>query len=203
MGSASKWRFVVSSRLRHILLFSTFLQCNFLSFGTGTYCGWFTQINWTKTQAKKKLWEYRVRRISFCLGFRLLKIQRKIYIANMALQYFITRDWTFINDKSVELQKYLLPKDVEAFSFGDQDIDPYQYFKQSTYGSRQYLLKEDISTLPQAIKHSRKYWVPNNNSKSFSVIIFFQNVCGAPFCYSSLVLSGNMADIQIWLTRSN
>lgn len=152
---------------------------------------------------QKKLWEYTVRRISFCLGFRLLKIQRKIYIANMALQYFITRDWTFINDKSVELQKYLLPKDVEAFSFGDQDIDPYQYFKQSTYGSRQYLLKEDISTLPQAIKHSRKYWVPNNISKPFSVIIFFQNVCGAPFCYSSLVLSGNMANIQIWLTRSN
>lgn len=90
-------------------------------------------------------------------GFRLLKIQRKIYIANMALQYFITRDWTFINDKSLKLEQSLLSKDVEAFSFGPQDIDPYQYFKQATYGSRQYLLKEDISTLPQAIKHSRRY----------------------------------------------
>lgn len=75
----------------------------------------------------------------------------------MALQYFITRDWTFINDKSVKLEQSLLPKDVEAFSFGPQDIDPYEYFKQATYGSRQYLLKEDISTLPQAIKHSRRY----------------------------------------------
>ncbi|XP_060533066.1 fatty acyl-CoA reductase 1-like isoform X2 [Cylas formicarius] len=89
----------------------------------------------------------------------LLRIQRKIYIANMALQYFITQDWKFINEKTSDLENKLLPPDKENFYYDKDRVVPYEYFTKALYGARQYLLKEDISTFDRAKTHSKRMWV--------------------------------------------
>lgn len=88
--------------------------------------------------------------------FRLVKLQRKIYIANMAVQYFLTNEWFFLNRNTLALDKNLLPEDVEGFSFKADEFDTYDYFFKAMKGARKYLLKEDESTLEGAIKHSRR-----------------------------------------------
>ncbi|XP_076256706.1 putative fatty acyl-CoA reductase CG5065 isoform X1 [Rhynchophorus ferrugineus] len=87
----------------------------------------------------------------------LLKVQRKIYIANMALQYFVTQEWKFINEKGSQLESEILPEDVDNFGFC-RDSDAYEYFKNSLLGARQHLLKDDLSTLPRArVNYKRMY----------------------------------------------
>lgn len=86
----------------------------------------------------------------------LVKLQRKIYIANMAVQYFLINEWAFLNKNMLELDKILLPEDVKDFTFKADQFDVYGYFTNAMIGARKYLLKEDESTLPEAILHSRR-----------------------------------------------
>lgn len=86
----------------------------------------------------------------------LVKLQRKIYIANMAVQYFLTNEWAFLNTRALALDKSLLPEDAKNFSFKADDFNVYEYFLNAMKGGRKYLLKEDESTLEAAIKHSRR-----------------------------------------------
>lgn len=80
--------------------------------------------------------------------YRLVKIQRKIFLASTALEYFVTNQWAFINDKFLGLETKLHPSDVEQFRF-QKEVNPYDYFKNCILAGRKYLLKEDVSNLEQ------------------------------------------------------
>lgn len=86
----------------------------------------------------------------------LVRLQRKIYIANVAVQYFITNQWSFLNKNTIELSDQLHPKDAESFGYNASEFNTFEYLTNAMRGARKYLLKEDESTLPQAIKHSRR-----------------------------------------------
>lgn len=45
------------------------------------------------------------------LFFRLSRIQRKVYIANKALHYFLTQTWIFKNDQFISLIDIIPDKD--------------------------------------------------------------------------------------------
>lgn len=47
----------------------------------------------------------------------LEKIQRKVYVANTALEYFVTRQWNFVNRKLIAMDEEILPGDRAAFSY--------------------------------------------------------------------------------------
>lgn len=101
------------------------------------------------------------------LGFRLIKIQRKIFIANSALDYFITKEWTFVNEKFDSLERRLLPDDVESFRY-IKDVDRFKYFANAMRVAKKYLLKEDMSNLDKD-KNNLYRWVTNNyKSKTFT-----------------------------------
>ncbi|KAK9884187.1 hypothetical protein WA026_005140 [Henosepilachna vigintioctopunctata] len=89
----------------------------------------------------------------------LIKIHRKIYIANMALEYFITNKWTFLNDRGRALEKELLPSDLEDFSYKEEEMDVDEYFRNGLYGGREYLLKESPDTLETARKQVKRLWL--------------------------------------------
>ncbi|XP_018562772.1 putative fatty acyl-CoA reductase CG5065 [Anoplophora glabripennis] len=91
----------------------------------------------------------------------LIKIHRKIFIANNAVQYFLRDEWTFDNKQTVALEGSLLPEDVEAFSYQtDHPLsEPYAFFTMGLMGARRYLLKEPDETLAQAKVHSRRMWL--------------------------------------------
>ncbi|XP_018321636.1 putative fatty acyl-CoA reductase CG5065 [Agrilus planipennis] len=80
----------------------------------------------------------------------LLKVQRRIFSANMALHYFISRQWAFKNDNFINLNKQILPDEKEQFDFGLQNIDVWVYFKNAILGAKRFLLKESNTNLEQA-----------------------------------------------------
>lgn len=74
----------------------------------------------------------------------------------MALEYFITNSWKFLNDKGMALEHELLPCDYDNFGYKYHDLEPREYFKRAMYGGRQYLLKDSPETLPTARRDIRR-----------------------------------------------
>ncbi|XP_054280095.1 putative fatty acyl-CoA reductase CG5065 [Macrosteles quadrilineatus] len=90
---------------------------------------------------------------------RLLKIQRKIFIAILALSYFTCQEWKFKNEKFMKLLSFILPEDKVDFDFDFSDIDPSTYFRQCVLGARVYLLNDPIENIPLGRKRfQRLYW---------------------------------------------
>nr|CAI5836687.1 unnamed protein product [Callosobruchus analis] len=91
----------------------------------------------------------------------LIKIHRRIFIANSALAYFLNNQWDFLNNKTLELEKLIKPEDLKAFSYetGSKYAEPYEFFKNGLWGGRRYLLHEPDSTMDKAVAHSRRMWI--------------------------------------------
>lgn len=67
--------------------------------------------------------------------FSLAKLQRRIYIANCALQYFILNNWHFENQNFMDLCKDLKNEDMKAFNFHDfLEYDLILYFRYAVLG---------------------------------------------------------------------
>ncbi|KAL4711305.1 hypothetical protein ACJJTC_019146 [Scirpophaga incertulas] len=83
----------------------------------------------------------------------LLRIQRRIYTANMALNYYITKQWTFDNRNFVLLRSRIKEGDKEHFYYDVENVDKEEYFRKCCMGGRKYLLKERDEDLPKAKAH--------------------------------------------------
>ncbi|XP_052749114.1 putative fatty acyl-CoA reductase CG5065 [Galleria mellonella] len=86
----------------------------------------------------------------------LLKVQRRIYIANMALRYFITKQWTFINNNIVELRSCIKKEDHGHFYYDMETVDKHMYFRDCCIGGKKYLLREKEEDLPKAKAHYQR-----------------------------------------------
>nr|QGV11525.1 FAR5 [Tetrastichus brontispae] len=90
----------------------------------------------------------------------LVKLQRKVYVANSALEYFLTNEWKFRNEKMFDLVTNLPPIDDDAFGFELATFDIHKYFENCIIGAKKYLLKEDMNRLPEAkVHYDRMYWI--------------------------------------------
>lgn len=73
----------------------------------------------------------------FCIEFvcSIVRLQRRIYGANLALHYFITTHWVFKNAKFLALNDIIKPADNDDFRF-DRFVtgDIRKYFISSMYG---------------------------------------------------------------------
>ena len=88
------------------------------------------------------------------LTYRVVQLHRRIYLANMALSYFITKSWVFTNDKLLWLRAQLPPCDSKHFQLDRiETIENSTYLKNALQGGKLYLLKEGIETLPHARRH--------------------------------------------------
>ena len=85
----------------------------------------------------------------------MVKIQKRISDGLNVLQYFTTREWVFYNDKLIALFQELSTEDQFLFNILIYDIDIDEYLKNVILGTRQYCMKEDLSTLPKARRHQR------------------------------------------------
>lgn len=68
------------------------------------------------------------------------------------LAFFTTQEWEFRNDNVQELWKEMSEADQKLFPFDIREIRWDAYQKNHVFGIRRYVLKEDISTLPAALK---------------------------------------------------
>ncbi|XP_045770546.1 fatty acyl-CoA reductase 1-like [Maniola jurtina] len=86
----------------------------------------------------------------------LVKIQRRVYVANLAIAYFLTHTWTFSNENFMSLRSKILDKDKLHFYYIMENIDMYEYLKTGIMGGRRYLLNEKDENLPKARAHYKR-----------------------------------------------
>ncbi|XP_052738948.1 fatty acyl-CoA reductase 1 [Bicyclus anynana] len=86
----------------------------------------------------------------------LLKIQRRIYSANLALQLFLTKVWTISNKNYLFLRTKIKEEDNEHFYYVMEDVERYEYCKNAIIGARRYLLKERDEDIPKARAHHKR-----------------------------------------------
>ncbi|KAG5870931.1 hypothetical protein JTB14_019557 [Gonioctena quinquepunctata] len=76
----------------------------------------------------------------------ILAIQRKIYIANVVLEYFIRNTWIFVNEKSLKLLDQLSDEERAIFGFRTEwnEEEIFNYFRDGKIGVAIYVLKEEF-----------------------------------------------------------
>ncbi|KAK7862552.1 hypothetical protein R5R35_000003 [Gryllus longicercus] len=82
----------------------------------------------------------------------LIRLQRRIYSAMMAVSWFLLQNWNFANNRFLGLEKRIQPEDREGFSYQMENIVPEAFIRDALHGTRRYLMKEPDSNLPQAIQ---------------------------------------------------
>ncbi|KAL0858722.1 hypothetical protein ABMA27_011199 [Loxostege sticticalis] len=80
----------------------------------------------------------------------MVKIQKRINYGLEVLQYYTTKEWHFRNDNLLALRKKVSEKDDETFYTDITVINWSSYIRDYIKGAREYCVKEDPSTLPQA-----------------------------------------------------
>lgn len=80
----------------------------------------------------------------------------------MALSYFCTHEWTFKNNRLLQLVRQIRPKDRKAFEIKLHKFqDPY-FIMNMSLGIKKYLLKEKLDDY-QADKTRNDRYVPKKN----------------------------------------
>ncbi|XP_063235357.1 putative fatty acyl-CoA reductase CG5065 isoform X2 [Bacillus rossius redtenbacheri] len=89
----------------------------------------------------------------------MVRIQRRIADGLAVLQYFTTRKWVFNSRNYVSLHAEQNPVDRKLFSIDLSQVDVPDYLKDGLLGSRQYCMKEDLSSLPRCRRNLKILYV--------------------------------------------
>lgn len=73
------------------------------------------------------------------------------------VKYFGDRDWMYQDTNVRSLLAKLTQEDRDIFSFDIKQLKWNEYLESCVKGVRQYVLKDDPTTLPQARKHHKTY----------------------------------------------
>ncbi|CAH2011783.1 unnamed protein product [Acanthoscelides obtectus] len=88
----------------------------------------------------------------------MLRIQRKIYDGLNLLEFFSTREWNFRSEKFVAIPDQLSDRDRKEFPMNEL-IPLEEYMLRALLGTRQYCLKEDLSSLPRCRRNLKIFYV--------------------------------------------
>ncbi|CAH2217266.1 jg26349, partial [Pararge aegeria aegeria] len=86
----------------------------------------------------------------------LLKLHRRIYTANIALEYFSTQQWKFTNQNIIDLRGKIKAEDQNHFFYVMETINPLEFFKNACIGAKEFILKESMENLTKAKAHFRR-----------------------------------------------
>ncbi|XP_039751755.1 fatty acyl-CoA reductase 1-like [Pararge aegeria] len=86
----------------------------------------------------------------------LVKLQRRIYTANIALKYFVTQQWTFTNENIIELRGKIKKDDQDHFFYEMENINPVEFFKNACIGGKVFILNESMENLAKAKVHFKR-----------------------------------------------
>ncbi|XP_063698241.1 fatty acyl-CoA reductase wat-like [Culicoides brevitarsis] len=98
--------------------------------------------------------------VDLFLGFsntklRLSRVYASVEKLDSSMQFFSFNNWNFENTNVMKLWKKLSPVDKEMFFFDMENFDWSAFCKDSTYGFRRYIAKDDPSTIPFALKRQK------------------------------------------------
>lgn len=86
----------------------------------------------------------------------MLQVYRKIHRFCDVIYYFTNGQWYFSNQNVQQLWNKLTPQDQQIFSFNMADINWNEVINHSMLGIRTYLMKEDPSNIPAALKRNQR-----------------------------------------------
>lgn len=101
--------------------------------------------------------------------YSLLKVYKKINKFGEVIAYFGLKEWKFKNNNVQQLWKSLTPDDKKLFTFDMKELSWAKFMETHCLGLRMYLVKDDLSTLPQA----RKRWQRYKIQIIFLIFIYF------------------------------
>ncbi|XP_059480668.1 fatty acyl-CoA reductase wat-like [Neocloeon triangulifer] len=87
---------------------------------------------------------------------RFFRLYQKIDQQTSAPAYFALRQWEFKDDNVLSTIKRMTPEDRKIFRCDIADLDWATYMGDYYLGMRQYVLKDDPSTVPEALKRYKK-----------------------------------------------
>ncbi|XP_039444543.1 fatty acyl-CoA reductase 1-like [Culex pipiens pallens] len=110
----------------------------------------------------------------------LLKLQRKIFNAQISLKHFTDNEWEFKTDNFRSLANDLNETDRETFNISYLRKGTYDYFEDCILGARRYLMKEPDSTIPSAIKNMNRLVIIYRTAQAaffgFVMYVLYQKV---------------------------
>ncbi|XP_017147109.1 putative fatty acyl-CoA reductase CG5065 isoform X2 [Drosophila miranda] len=80
----------------------------------------------------------------------MVRVQTKVSMGLEVLQFFTTRNWDFKSTHFEQIYQELDETDRQIFKINSNDVDDYEYMKQSILGGRQYVMKEPLTSLPKS-----------------------------------------------------
>lgn len=73
------------------------------------------------------------------------------------MEYFSANDFKFDNDNVRALSGKLESTDKQLFAFDMRNLNWTELFQLSLVGVRQYVVKDDPSTIPESVKRHERY----------------------------------------------
>ncbi|XP_053675231.1 putative fatty acyl-CoA reductase CG5065 [Anopheles nili] len=101
----------------------------------------------------------------------LLRLNRKIFDAQVSLRYFMNNEWVFKNDNFKELECTLSETDRNTFSTSYFVRGMMEYYQSAILGGRRYLLKEPDENIAMALKKYTRLRVLNYSVKLVAVCL--------------------------------
>ncbi|XP_018563268.1 putative fatty acyl-CoA reductase CG5065 [Anoplophora glabripennis] len=90
----------------------------------------------------------------------MIRIQKKIHDGLGLLEFFSVREWYFKSERFVGLNDLITDVDKKMFTTADFTRIPIQeYLTRALLGTRQYCLKEDLSSLPRCRQKQKLLYV--------------------------------------------
>uniref|UniRef100_A0A0P6D5V9 Fatty acyl-CoA reductase n=1 Tax=Daphnia magna TaxID=35525 RepID=A0A0P6D5V9_9CRUS len=98
---------------------------------------------------------------AYCLDFisqltgkraKMVKLYERVFKATSSLGFFNSHQWQFVSENSLKIRSQMSTSDQHAFDFDVRHLNWRTYFETYVQGIRQFILKDDPSTLPQARK---------------------------------------------------
>jgi len=85
-----------------------------------------------------------------------VRLCNKMQRGMRSLEYFTTHQWTWENSNTETLEECMTPEDRDIFFFNLDSLDWYSFILYYVLGTREYVLKQDPSTIP-ACKRKLKF----------------------------------------------
>ena len=76
--------------------------------------------------------------------YRLVRLHRKIYLADQALYYFMNKNYDFVNTNFIKLNETLMEYDQKNFFMSESILDVAEYTRMAMITAIKHLLKPTI-----------------------------------------------------------
>jgi len=104
----------------------------------------------------------------------MIKVQDKLAKSVECLEYFTTHQWKFHGDNVLALLDALEEKDRQQFQFDVRTIEWEDYVEKYVLGFRQFLFKQNPSSLEASRKRMAKLKILHQFSKLLVVVFFWR-----------------------------